>query len=127
MTKNILLVDKDKEALNTNKDTLTSGGFEVKTATSAQEALDSVKESKPDLVITEVMLEHVDSGFSLAYNLKKSYPDMQVFILSDIVRKTGFQFNVNTHEQRDWIKADEFIDKPVSPASLMCIVNKHFA
>jgi DNA-binding response OmpR family regulator len=127
MTKNILLVDTDKENLKENAAYLKESGFEVKTANSAKEALDLIDVKKPDLVVTEVMLEHVDSGFSLCFNIKKKFPEMPVFILSDVVKKSGLNFNLKTHEQSNWIKADKFFDKPINPASLACYISKQLA
>ena len=126
MAKNILLVDKDKNTIKENAAFLADKGYEVKAVATAQEAIDSVSKSKPDAVVTEIMLEHVDSGFSLCYHLKKSHPDMTVIILSDIIRKSGIEFGVSTHEQREWIKADEFIEKPVKPETLECHISRHF-
>lgn len=126
MAKTILLVDNDKQTLNENSKYLSSQGFNVKTAATSSEAMETIESSKPDAVVMEVMLEHSDSGFSLSYNLKKKYPEMPVIILSDVVRKTGIEFGVSTHEQREWIKADEFIEKPVRPETLECHINRHF-
>ena len=126
MAKNILLVDNDKKLVKENAAYLTEKGYEVKVAATTKEAYESVAASKPDAVVTEIMLEHVDSGFSLSYHLKKDYPELPVIILSDVVRKSGIQFGVSTHEQREWIKADEFLEKPVNPETLECHINRCF-
>lgn len=125
MTKTILLVDNDKQTVKENSEYLEEYGFAVKTADTSKEALEATEKFKPDAVITEIMLEHVDSGFTLCHNLKKKYPDMPVIILSDIVRKKGIEFDVKTKEQRDWINADEFIDKPVRPETVACIIGRY--
>ena len=70
------------------------------------------------------MLESVDAGFSLAYSMKKEKPEVPIIILSDIVRKTGIVFDLNSKEEKEWIKADEFVNKPVNTASLVCRVKK---
>lgn len=126
MSKNILLVDKDKETINANKSSFEERGCQVRVASDSVEALKMVDESMPDIVITEIMLEHVDSGFTLCHTLKNKYPELPIFILSDVIRKTGINFSTKTKEEKAWIKADEFIDKPVNPQSLLCMVQRFF-
>ena len=124
MEKTVLLVDKDEEFLEINREGLVSQGFKVALANSAKEAMEKFNSIKPDLVITEIMLESVDAGFSLAYSMKKEKPEVPIIILSDIVRKTGIVFDLNSKEEKEWIKADEFVNKPVNTASLVCRVKK---
>lgn len=125
MSKNILMIDSDKELVDINKKALESQGFQVKTLGTAKEALEYLTTSKPDLILTEIMLENKDSGFSLCYSVKKRYPDVPIVILSDVVRNTGISFGLNTKDEKNWIKADEFIHKPVSAAYLVNKVAKH--
>ncbi|EKE02266.1 MAG: Response regulator SaeR [uncultured bacterium] len=124
MEKTVLLVDKDEEFLEINRQELVAQGFKVALANSAKEAMEKFNSVKPDLVITEIMLENVDAGFSLAYSMKKEKPEIPIIILSDIVRKTGIVFDLNSKEEKDWIKADEFINKPVNASSLVCRVKR---
>ncbi|OGI17110.1 MAG: hypothetical protein A2287_09120 [Candidatus Melainabacteria bacterium RIFOXYA12_FULL_32_12] len=124
MEKNILLVDSDEELLSAHKEALEADGFNIISATSTKDALDKLNELKPDLILTEIMLEYKDAGFSLCYHAKKKYPDVPVIILSDVVRKTGITFNLGSKEEKDWIKADEFIHKPVNKNSLVCRIKR---
>lgn len=124
MEKTVLLVDKDEEFLEISREGLVSQGFKVALANSAKEAMEKFTSIKPDLVITEIMLENVDSGFTLVYSMKKEKPEVPIIILSDIVRKTGIMFDLNSKEEKDWIKADEFVNKPINPASLGCRVKR---
>ena len=125
MSKNILIVDSDKELLDAHKEALMAEGFAVDIAASSNEALEKLSEAKPDFILTEVMLEHKDSGFSLCYAAKNKYPDVPIFILSDVVRSTGITFSLGSEEEKNWIKADEFIHKPINTASLVCKIKRY--
>jgi len=124
MEKNILIVDTDSEINEINKKALECQGFQVTCAESAKEALNVLNASKPDLIVTEVMLENNDSGFGLAKSAKDKYPEMPIIILSDIVRKTGILFELDSDDEKAWIKADKFINKPVNPAQLASKIKK---
>lgn len=125
MGKNILFVDNDEESVAINKAAFEAEGYKVNLVNSAEEALKKLDESKPDLILTEIMLENNDSGFSLCYSAKKKYPDVPIIILTDIVRKTGITFEMNSKYEKEWIKADEFIQKPVNQESLVCKIKKY--
>lgn len=125
MEKTVLLVDKDEEFIQVNKEVLEAHGFKVDSAQTVQEAMERFQKSKPDIIVTEIMLEHVDSGFTLCYSVKKVDPEMPIIILSDIVRQTGIVFDLNSKEEKEWIKADEFVNKPVSPATVLCKIRKY--
>lgn len=124
MGNSILIVDIDSENNDINKKYLECHGFEVNCVETANEAIEILNTSKPDLVITEIMLENNDSGFSLAYHAKKKYPEIGVIILTDVVRKTGIEFELNTEDEKSWIKADDWINKPINPAVLVKKINK---
>jgi CheY-like chemotaxis protein len=125
MSKNILIVDNDCDSLKSSKKALEGAGFTVSEATTSEEALKKLEGSKPDLILTEVMLEHKDSGFSLCYLAKKKLPSTPIIILSNVVSETGISFNLASPEEKDWIKAEEFLHKPVNPATLVSKVKRY--
>jgi CheY-like chemotaxis protein len=111
--KNILLVDKDTQFVASGKEAFEKVGAHVITASSAAEAEKAFNGAKPDLVVTEVMLETEDKGFTLCYTIKKQTPDLPIIIVSDVNNKTALHFDASTIEERRWIKADAFINKPI--------------
>jgi len=126
MEKTILLVDTNGEINEANKKALECAGFQVACVESAKEALDVLSSKKPSIMVTEIMLENNDAGFALAHNAKGIYPDIHVIVLSDIVRKTGILFELSSDEEKNWIKADQFINKPISPENLAIKIKKLF-
>ncbi len=58
--KKILVVDDEFDILTTWRLVLEMEGYEVSTATNGRAALDVARSSKPDLVITDWMMPHMD-------------------------------------------------------------------
>jgi two-component system, OmpR family, response regulator len=112
-SKIILLVDDDEDYLFQTRLNIEQFGFRVITAEGQQEAEKLLETFRPDLAILDLMMEKEDSGFILAFKLKKKYPDVPVIIATAVTAETGMSFGVNTGEERRWIKADLYIEKGI--------------
>jgi len=113
--KKILLVDDDVDLLEQNKLLLESRGFKVVTAESGKEGFEVFEAEKPDAAILDLIMEEHDAGFVLSYKIKKTElgAKIPVFILTSATYDTGFKFSTNTEEEKEWIKCDGIINKPV--------------
>ncbi len=113
--KKILLVDDDLDLLEQNKLLIESKGYEVITANSGREGFETFKKVRPDACVVDLIMEEHDSGFILCYRIKKDDygKNIPVFILTSATYDTGFKFGATTSEEKEWIKADGLINKPV--------------
>ena len=113
--KKILLVDDDIDLLEQNKLLIESKGFEVITAESGSEGFEVFKNEMPDAAIVDLIMEQHDSGFVLCHRIKGTIhgSSIPVFILTSATYDTGFKFDVATDEEREWIKCDGILNKPV--------------
>ncbi|MCX6230658.1 MAG: response regulator [Bacteroidetes bacterium] len=111
LNKTALIVDDDIDYLSQMKMTVSNFGFNVITANSQKEAEEIILKNKPDIAILDLMMENQDSGFVLSYMLKKKYPDVPVIIATAVTAETGFMFGLNTAEEKQWIKADLYLEK----------------
>jgi len=111
--KTVLLVDNDLDFLAQCKGQLEQAGYAVKTAESRREAEELCKAGKPDLVISEVMLEHADAGFTLCHHVKQCDANLPVILVTAVGAKTGLEFDAATAEERSWIKANAMLAKPI--------------
>lgn len=113
--KKILLVDDDIDLLEQNKVLIESKGYEVITAGSSKEGWEIFKKIKPDAAVVDLIMEEHDSGFVLCYRIKKDEhgKNIPVFILTSATYDTGFKFGASTNEEKEWIKADAIVNKPV--------------
>ena len=118
MSQTILLVDDDIQFVNQTRQRLADSGYQVLCARSRAEAESMLEQSKPDALVSEVMLERPDAGFCLAWSAKKRYPKMPVLLVSSVTWRTGLQFNLSRSGDSAWIQADAFINKPVRSEEL---------
>ena len=121
--KKILLVDDDPDLISAFEAILYSRGYEVSTAISKNEALEKLASVQPDIAILDVMMEEEHDGFELARYFKKSYPELPVIMLTGISEITGVNFRAAAADP-DWLPADEYLDKPVSPNELISTIEE---
>jgi len=113
MAARILIVDDDDDLREQLQMQLESAGYEVVSVDKAADAADALATAKPDLAIYDLMLEEVDSGFILCHRTKQTHPDLPIIMLSGVAGETGLAFDASTDNERSWLKADVFLNKPV--------------
>ncbi len=93
-------------------------GYHVITATDGKQALDFLRTSVPDLVITDLMMPY-HNGLEIVEFVKKSLgPTIPVIVLSSAGQESSV---VKAFD----LGADDFAIKPFSPNELMSRVRKH--
>jgi DNA-binding response OmpR family regulator len=109
----ILVVDDEPKVARLARDYLQKNGFRVLTAGDGQSALAAARREKPDLVILDLMLPHVD-GREICRILRRE-SDVPIIMLTalseEIDQVTGLE-----------IGADDYITKPFSPRALVARV-----
>lgn len=107
MGMNILLTDCDCKFVKPTVAALTADGHTVMIADSGKAADKLLAENNFDLAIVCLELEYADSGFTLAYHIKKKNAATPVIMVS------GVEFDSMTDEEQNWTKADTILVKPV--------------
>jgi two-component system, OmpR family, response regulator len=123
-SKIILVVDDDSDYLFQLSFYLQKAGFRVIQAGSEKEAMQEIEKEKPDLAILDLMMENEDSGFRLSYKLKKKYPEVPVIIATAVASETGYNFGAQGGDDRQWIKADLYLEKGIRPDQMLAAVEK---
>lgn len=113
MKKIVLIVDDDMDYLFQMKMKVERFGFEVITADGQREGEKVIESMKPDLAIFDLMMENEDSGFILSYKLKKKYPEVPVILATAVTAETGMGFDLSEESNKEWIRADLFLDKGI--------------
>jgi two-component system OmpR family response regulator len=109
----ILIIEDDRNLLDTLKYNLRKEGYDVVTAVDGAEALDAARREKPELIILDIMLPKM-SGFEVCRILRK---DMNVPILM-LTAKTDETDKIVGLE----IGADDYMTKPFSLRELLARV-----
>jgi len=122
----VLLVDDDPDFIEINQHVLETKGYRVARASEPQDALDQMAAAKPQVVVTDLMMKHLDSGFSLAQQIKSDprFAGVPVIIVTAVASQRGLDFSPRTPEELAAMHADAYFDKPVAPEALLAQVEK---
>ncbi len=126
MNKKILMVDDDIDLIDIYKPVLENAGYTVKAAYDSNEGFQAFQDFNPDVVLVDLAMEHFDSGFVLCHKIKKleKSKNIPVIIMTAAGHETGIRFTTQTNEERNWIKADDYLEKPISPRDLLQYLNE---
>lgn len=124
----ILIVDDDPDILSQMRVILEANNYTVYTCDNSREAFDIFEEVKPDAVASDLMMEEMDSGFMLTYKIKKTEhgKKIPVILLTSATYVTGYKFDAFTQEEKDWLKCDAVLNKPISVEELMKQIESFF-
>jgi DNA-binding response OmpR family regulator len=109
----ILLVEDDRNLLDTLKYNLAKEGYKVLTADDGAEGLDIARRENPDLIILDVMLPSI-SGFEVCRILRKETP-VPILMLSARGDETDKVVGLD-------IGADDYVTKPFNLRELLARV-----
>jgi len=120
----ILIVDDDPDLVEAVSIKLESLEYRVAKAYDGEEAMEKIKEEKPDLVILDVMMPR-KNGWEVCEDIKnnddlKSIIVVLLTAVADSVKTTSY-----THHGGKTTLADDYIPKPIDLDKLMEIVGDH--
>ncbi|MBW1676250.1 MAG: response regulator [Deltaproteobacteria bacterium] len=110
MTEKVLLVDDEKEFLDSLAERMKTRGMDVSTATSAIDALKKTEGESYDAIVLDLMMPGMD-GLEVLKVLKKKRPEVQVILL------TGHA-TVEKGIEAMKLGALDFLEKPADLATL---------
>ena len=113
MKRTVLLVDDEQEILDILNEAFRAEGYKTINASDGNEAIERLSESRPDLVVLDIMMPNVDGWEVLDYMRKNpSTKDIPVLVLtaksSEISKVFGLQHG-----------ADDYMTKPFGQKELM--------
>lgn len=112
-SKKILIVDDELSILVPLKFLLEKNDFSVELAQSGKDALDLIAQSKPDLILLDIMLPDLD-GYEIYQMIRQNpeWDDIKVIYLSAKNRDVDIAKGLN-------LGVDAYVTKPFSNADLM--------
>jgi len=116
--KNVLLVDDDPDFVDAVKTLVEKDGYHVNVAYDGQEGLEKVAESKPDIVILDVMMPVMD-GHGMCDQLKDNPDTANIPVI--LLTAVADHVSTSSYTHRDMLEsqAEDYIPKPVEPAELL--------
>ena len=111
----ILVIDDDRNILAIIELYLKKAGYSVATCTTGYEAMQAFRNTKPTLVVLDVMLPGID-GFEVCRTIRASDSKIGIIMLTaksqEMDKVTGLMTG-----------ADDYVTKPFSPAELLARVD----
>jgi DNA-binding response OmpR family regulator len=118
MAKKILIIDDDFDFLTSVKTVLQSSGYDPVTATSGDEGLKKAKQSKPDLIVLDVMMPGIN-GWDVCEALKEDAATQKIPVIMLTSVASHMKDSSYSHASGKQTEADDYIPKPVEPPVLL--------
>jgi CheY-like chemotaxis protein len=117
----ILLVDDDPDFLEINRHILEPAGYRVHTCPDPRQAWELLQHQPPALVITDLMMSTLDSGFSLARQIRQDprLAHIPMILVTAVTSQIGLDFRPRTPADLAAMGVDAYFDKPVPPRRLL--------
>jgi CheY-like chemotaxis protein len=119
----ILVVDDDPDFVEITRIILENNGYDVVSASDSEEAIEKMRNDKPDLVLLDIMMSQPLDGVEVSKkmleddNLKK-VPIIVVSSITDSPHLAEFPSN-------EYLPLDDWITKPAQPEDLLAKINKY--
>jgi DNA-binding NtrC family response regulator len=118
----IVLVDDNTDYLFTMETFLSRNGFEVKTSEDAEKGLELIRKESPDILLLDVMMETLFSGFELCKQMRMDdeLKDIPIIGISGMGDELGIDYK--QWPDYEYFKPDAFLDKPVDKQKLLRLI-----
>lgn len=122
----IMLVDDDVDFLDLNAQVLKQAGYRVVCFANRNEAFESLTRERPALIITDLMMESLDTGFTFSRQMREDpkLRDIPIIIVTAVGSQLGFDFRPRTKDDLSAMRADAFFEKPVAPKRLLAKIDE---
>ena len=112
MAKKILIVDDEKDFIDTLAERLTAKGFKIIEAFNGKDGLEKAHTEKPDMILLDVTMPEMD-GFDVCRKLKidENYKNIPIIMLTA-------KFQPNDVEFGKEMGADAYLTKPLELETL---------
>ena len=120
----VLLIDDDQDFNDAIYQHLNRKGFEVHTAEEGRSGVKLVEDEKPDIVLLDVMMETLFSGFEVCRKLRQdeNLKSIPIIGISGMADEINVKFDKKT--DFDYFSPEEFLEKPVDKDLLLKTIEK---
>ena len=113
----VLVVDDDPDFVEITRTILEANGYDVTTAASGSQALETMRQDAPDLVLLDIMMSHVLDGLDVSHVMSED-PELRkvpVVMISSITDSPS----AGMFPTDEYLAIDAWISKPVQPRELL--------
>jgi CheY-like chemotaxis protein len=113
----VLVVDDDPDFVEITRTILEANKYSVTTAASGDEALQSMRQDLPDLVLLDVMMSTILDGLNLSHVMSEdpALREVPIVMVSSITDSPS----AGMFPTDEYIPIDAWISKPVQPDDLL--------
>ena len=123
----ILIIEDDKDIVDTMRIILESKAYQVRAAYNGKEGYAEIEKKIPDVIILDVMMSTDTEGFDLAYKLQRNpdYKQIPILMLTSFPQKMvesgpeKFQ-----HILGEAWPVTMFFEKPIQPEKLLSAIEE---
>ncbi len=118
----VVLVDDNTDYLFTMETFLKRNGFDVFTAEDGQKGLEVIRKENPDIVLLDVMMESLFSGFELCKTMRTEEDLKPIPIIG--ISGMGDELGLSYKQWPDfeYFSPESFLDKPVDKQRLLELI-----
>jgi two-component system, OmpR family, alkaline phosphatase synthesis response regulator PhoP len=120
----ILLVDDDKDFVESNRDLLEVYGYEILAAYDGTKGLELAKREHPDLIVLDMMMTYETEGSEVAKKIRED-PELRhlkILLVSGASHVANFNHKLEPDAQ--WLPVDRILEKPIDPARFMAEIER---
>jgi len=120
VAKKILIIDDDVDFVEACQNMLEAAGYKVEYESVFENALDRTRETDPDLLLLDILMENKVVGFDIAEAISRDEKLKHI----PVIFLTGYFRRTNTIERESeslkrWGNVRSVLDKPVKPSVLL--------
>ncbi|MDH7485576.1 MAG: response regulator [Anaerolineae bacterium] len=118
----ILVVDDDPEFVEITRMILEARGYEVRSASNGEQALQAMRERRPNLVLLDVMMSSILDGLEVSHEMRED-PELKsipVIMVTSIITSP----HASLFPTDEFIPIDGWISKPMDPDDLLNKIEK---
>ena len=121
----ILVIDDDRDLVNSVRIVLESKGYYVRVAYNGKEGYVQIEEKIPDLILLDVMMATDTEGFDFAYRLKNnpSYQNIPIVMVTAFQKKMAEEGPERfQHILGESWPVSHLLEKPIDPDDLLSAI-----
>ena len=118
----IVVIDDNTDFLFTMETFLQRNGFEVQTADDGQNGIDLIKKESPDVILLDIMMETLFSGFEVCKQVRADEELRYIPIIGISAMGDELDINYSQWPDYEYFRPDTFMEKPVDKQRLLQLI-----